>query len=155
MKITQQKMKTSLPKKDIILILSKYLILYRKAKIRKQERNRNLKEMQKRRPLHHLQLIKTEFMTCMRRRMLLPSAAAVVGRLLWCPSIWYTCSKMDLTWTTIMGSTGLIVTATSVIHISFLAVSFPTSQASCWRSARRTPWLRGTGTSDRILCKST
>lgn len=42
MKITQQKMKTSLPKKDIILILSKYLILYRKAKIRKQERNRNL-----------------------------------------------------------------------------------------------------------------
>lgn len=37
--------------------------------------------------VNHLQLSKTEFTTCMRRRMLDASAAEVVGRFRWWPSI--------------------------------------------------------------------
>lgn len=104
---------------------------------------------------NHLQLINTEFMTCIRSRMLFASEAEVVGRFRWCPSIWYTCSKIGRTCSAIIGSAGFMATATSVIHANFLGVSLLISQANCWRRASRTPWLRGSGTIDKIPGRST
>lgn len=103
----------------------------------------------------HLQLNNTEFMTCIRRRIVLASAEEVVGKFLWWPSVRYTCSNIGLTCTAIVGSAGFMAAATSVIHANFLGVSVLMSHDSCWRRDRRTPWLNGNGTIDKMPTKST
>lgn len=104
---------------------------------------------------NYLELISIELITCMINRMLESSAPLAVGRLRWWFSIWYTCSKIGRTWTTIIESVGFIADRTSLIHVNFLEVSLLISQANCWRRERSTPWLKGRGFIDKIPGKST
>lgn len=94
-------------------------------------------------------------MTCIRRRIVLPSDEEVVVKFRWWLSVWYTCSNIGLTCAAILGSAGFMTAATSVIQVSFLGVSILRSQDSCWRRDRRTPWLNGNGIDNKIPAKST